>query len=111
MGVAYHDVLDVAVSVDEHTYLAVDLARYLGELSGEVLGDYVVGMDALREEFLELSNLVAFEAVDAAFDVANSRLPSLIPVSQGDSTPSLDLRPRGKCHFSTAPAPGGWCRD
>ena len=65
-------VLDVSVPIDEHADLAMNLVRCFGQLTRELLGDYLPRRDAPLIEFFEAMYLICLEPLQVTFDIANS---------------------------------------
>jgi hypothetical protein len=63
VGVAHHDVLDIAAAVDQDADLTSDLAACFRQLSRQLLRQQLVGGDAAPEKALQLTNLACLEAV------------------------------------------------
>jgi hypothetical protein len=83
--VADHHVRDVAAAVDEHADLAAGLARELGQLAREVVGDEALGGQAAAREALDALDLIGFESRGLAgdADVAAPAGPASWPGSRG----------------------------
>ena len=62
MIVTDHHVFDMALAVDEHTYLAARLVREFGQLAREFLRHNLVHRDAPRVEFFNAAQLVGFQS-------------------------------------------------
>src|SRR5262249_1701002 len=72
--VADDDVLDVAISIDKHAYLAANLSGDFRELPGKFLGHNRSGWYAPLVEFFKLADLAGLQPLYIAFDVVNSVL-------------------------------------
>jgi hypothetical protein len=72
-GVADQDPLETVRSVDQDADLAADLARQLGEVASEFVGDDLVRRDPPAEDPLEVLDLRGLEAKGVAVDLVDCR--------------------------------------
>jgi hypothetical protein len=72
-GIPHDDPLDLALAIDEDSHLTVDLARDLGELTGELLGDELPRWNSPLVELQESLALLSLEPCDVAFELMNRK--------------------------------------
>ena len=75
VGVADHDLLDLALAVEQHADLPVGLARQLGEVAGQLRADDLVRRDAAAVGVAQLVQLAGLEAEGVAVQVFQVRSP------------------------------------
>jgi len=73
VGVADDDPLHVALAVQQHADLAVDLPRQLGEVAGQLRADDVVRADAAAVGVPQPLQLAVLEAEGVSVDVVQGR--------------------------------------
>jgi hypothetical protein len=71
-GAADYNRLNIAVPVDQHSYLPVGFIGELGQLARKILGDDLTRRDSLLTKLLKAVDLVGLESLGVPLDAANT---------------------------------------
>ena len=108
-GVAHYHVFDVALAVDQHANLTVNLVRQFGQLSRELLRYDLARCDSPLEKLLKALDLIGFQSLNVSFDCANKSFLHCDELSDSSfytNQPFDSLTTAGKGELPTPPRVG-----